>query len=122
MSKVRCKLGGYYYAAEYAARHKRDDVVSVSLNPGNLDSDFWREQGALTACILRKMLLYPPKMGAYTVLFAALSPEVTMVTRWGQLWQVSEEMVAATKPKSENGTTDAPDFWTWTETQLHPYL
>ncbi|TGJ78256.1 hypothetical protein E0Z10_g10509 [Xylaria hypoxylon] len=38
------KLGRYYYAAEYAARHKRDGVVSVSLNPGNLDSDFWREQ------------------------------------------------------------------------------
>ncbi|TRX97368.1 hypothetical protein FHL15_001646 [Xylaria flabelliformis] len=72
------KLGAYYYASEYAARHKNDGVVSVSLNPGNLDSDFWREQGAITTCVLRKTLLYPPKMGAYTVLFAALAPEVTL--------------------------------------------
>ncbi|KAI0413123.1 hypothetical protein F5X98DRAFT_353019 [Xylaria grammica] len=122
------KLGGYYYAAEYAARHKSDGIVSVSLNPGNLDSDFWREQGAMTTCILRKTLLYPPKMGAYTVLFAALSPEVTLdksgrfIAPWGRFWDVSPELVAATKPKSENGTEEGPEFWRWTETQLRPYL
>ncbi|KAI0549516.1 NAD(P)-binding protein [Xylaria curta] len=122
------KLGAYYYAAEYAARHKNDGVISVSLNPGNLDSDFWREQGAITTCVLRKTLLYPPKMGAYTVLFATLSPEVTLdksgrfIAPWGQLWDVSKDMVDATRPKSENGTGDASDFWKWTETQLGSYL
>ncbi|KAI0485638.1 NAD(P)-binding protein [Xylaria cf. heliscus] len=122
------KLGGYYYGAEYAARHKKDGVVSVSLNPGNLDSDFWREQGALTTCVLRKTLLHPPKMGAYTVLFAGLSPEVTLdksgqfIAPWGQLWQVSKDMVDAAKPKSENGAGEAASFWTWSEKQLHSYL
>ncbi|KAI1745532.1 NAD(P)-binding protein [Xylaria scruposa] len=122
------KLGAYYYAAEYAARHKDDGIVSVSLNPGNLDSDFWREQSAITTCVLRKTLLYPPKMGAYTVLFATLSPEVTLdksgmfIAPWGQLWEVSKGMVDVTRSKSENGTGDASDFWIWTETQLCSYL
>ncbi|KAI5923972.1 NAD(P)-binding protein [Camillea tinctor] len=122
------KLGGYYYAAEYAARHKKDGVVSVSLNPGNLDSEFWREQSSITTCILRKTVLYPPKMGAYTVIFAALSPEVTLdksgkfIAPWGQLWEVSNDLVAATKPKSENGTEEAAKFWKWTEIQLRPYI
>ena len=43
------KLGGYLYATEFAARHKKDGVVSVSLNSGNLDSDFWRTQGTFKA-------------------------------------------------------------------------
>ncbi|KAI8955917.1 hypothetical protein F4801DRAFT_599143 [Xylaria longipes] len=110
------KLGGYYYAAEYAARHKKDGVVSVSLNPRNLDTDFWREHGAITTCVLRKTLLYPPKMGAYTVFFAALSPDATIdksgrfIAPWGQFWEVSKDLVDATRPKSKNGTGKHPIF------------
>ncbi len=69
------KLGNYFHATEFAARNR--DIVSVPINPGNLDSDFWRTQGAVTAWILRKTLLYPPVYGAYTALFAAFSPQVT---------------------------------------------
>ncbi|KAI0017757.1 hypothetical protein F4780DRAFT_573617 [Xylariomycetidae sp. FL0641] len=122
------KLGAYYYAAEYAKRHRDDGVVSVSLNPGNLDSEFWREQGAMMTCILRKTLLHPPKMGAYTVIYAALSPEVTMdksgrfIAPWGQLWKVSKELEAATKPRSEGGTADSAEFWAWTENQMAPHV
>jgi retinol dehydrogenase-12 len=72
------KLGSYLYATEFAARHKADGVLSVPLNPGNLDSDFWRTQGALMTCVLQKTLLHPPVFGAYTALFAGFSPEVTL--------------------------------------------
>ncbi len=72
------KLGNYFHGVEYANRYKADGVVSVPLNPGNLDSDFWRNQGATVTCILRHTLLHPPLYGAYTNLFAAFSPEVTL--------------------------------------------
>lgn len=72
------KLGNYLHSTEFARRHEADGVVSVSLNPGNLDSDFWRTQGACVAWILRKTVLYPALFGAYTSLFAGLSPEVTL--------------------------------------------
>jgi retinol dehydrogenase-12 len=71
------KLGNYWHATEFAARYKDDGIISIPLNPGNLDSEFWRTQGALTTCILRRTLLYPPIYGAYTNLFAAFSPQVT---------------------------------------------
>ncbi|UNI16069.1 Protochlorophyllide reductase [Purpureocillium takamizusanense] len=71
------KLGNYLHAAEYANRHRADGVLSVSLNPGALDSEFWRTQGSLTTWLLRRTLLYPPIYGAYTSLFAGFSPEVT---------------------------------------------
>lgn len=72
------KLGDYLYSAEFAARHKLDGVVSVSLNPGNLHSDFFRAQDNFLVCLIQKILLYPTVFGAYTNLFAAFSPEVTM--------------------------------------------
>lgn len=72
------KLGNYLHATEFAARHRADGVLSVPLNPGHLDSDFWRTQGPITSCLLRKTVLYPSIFGVYTVLFAGFSPEVTL--------------------------------------------
>lgn len=146
------KLGNYFHATEFAARYKADGVVSVPINPGNLDSDFWRTQGALMTCILRKTLLHPPVYGAYTALFAAVSPQVTLeksddqfgkhsrssstspslfttsltleplVAPWGQFWKLSNDMVAATKSEKQGGTGIAKRFWDWTEAQVEPYL
>ncbi|KAH8159699.1 hypothetical protein CIB48_g8542 [Xylaria polymorpha] len=72
------KLGNYLHAAEYATRHKADGVVCVPLNPGALDTELWREQTSLVKSVLRATLLYPPIYGAYTCLFAAFSPEITL--------------------------------------------
>ena len=61
-------------------------MVSVALNPGNLDSELYRGVGSVAAWFLR-FILYPPVMGAYTELFAGLSPLVTMekTGAWGEL-------------------------------------
>lgn len=72
------KLGNFLHGAEYATRHKADGVVSVSLNPGALDSELWREQPSLVRSFLRATLLHPPVYGAYTCLFAAFSSEITL--------------------------------------------
>lgn len=72
------KLGNYLHATEFAARHRADGVVSVSLNPGNLDSDFWRGMGPFMIWFLRKTFLFPPIYGTYTMLFAGCSPQVTI--------------------------------------------
>ncbi|KAH8651200.1 hypothetical protein BX600DRAFT_418388 [Xylariales sp. PMI_506] len=122
------KLGNYLHAAEFAARHRADGIISNSLNPGALDSDFWRSQGTITTTLLRKTLLHPPVYGAYTSLFAGFSPEVTMeksglhVAPWGQLWKVSKDMVDATKSQAEGGAGTAQKFWEWSEAQVKAYL
>jgi NAD(P)-dependent dehydrogenase (short-subunit alcohol dehydrogenase family) len=72
------KLGNYLQGVECAARHKADNVLSVSLNPGALDSEFWRTQGSLMTWLLRVTVLHPPVFGAYTNLFAGFSSEVTL--------------------------------------------
>ncbi|KAI1204562.1 uncharacterized protein F4807DRAFT_446385 [Annulohypoxylon truncatum] len=122
------KLGNYLHSTEFATRHKNDGVISISLNPGALDSEFWRDQGAVTTWVLRKTLLHPPVYGAYTSLFAGFSPEITLaqsgshVAPWGMMWKVSKEMIEASKTKAEGGTGVGQQFWAWTEAQIEPYL
>jgi NAD(P)-dependent dehydrogenase (short-subunit alcohol dehydrogenase family) len=139
------KLGGYLYGTEFAARYRADGVLSVPLNPGNLDSDFWRTRGPVLTWLLRRTVLNPSIYGAYTCLFAAFSPEVTLeksgsygefgrslvttymtnykvVVPWGRLWYVSDEMKNASKDKAEGGTGIARQFWEWTETEVQRHI
>lgn len=75
---MQSKAGNFLHSAEFARLHAADGIVSVALNPGNLNSDLWRTQGKLTATFLRWFVLHPPINGAYTELFAGLSPAVTI--------------------------------------------
>ena len=80
------KVGNYFHATEFAKRYKTEGVVSISLNPGMLDSDLYRHQSAVFGFFLRRVVLHPPIFGAYTELFAGLSPEVTIEQSgdWGE--------------------------------------
>ncbi|KAH9906159.1 hypothetical protein F4778DRAFT_634622 [Xylariomycetidae sp. FL2044] len=122
------KAGNYLQGAEYARRHRSDGIVSVSLNPGNLDSELWRNQSYLVGKLLQWFVLHPPINGAYTELFAGLSPEVTMektgswIVPWGRFMNSRKDLFEATKTKSEGGSGTAGDFWEWNERQVQPYL
>ncbi|KAI1734296.1 hypothetical protein F4680DRAFT_438898 [Xylaria scruposa] len=121
------KLGNYYHATEFAARHATDGIISVPLNPGNINSDFWRTMGSLVTCMLQKTLLHPPRYGAYTNVFAGFSPEVTreksgqFVAPWGQFRTVSKEMLEGSKSRSQGGNGTAEEFWGWSEAQIKAY-
>ncbi|KAL8823586.1 MAG: hypothetical protein Q9191_005719 [Dirinaria sp. TL-2023a] len=72
--------------------------------------------------------LYTPIHGAYTELFAGLSPEVTteqngtFIFPWGRLgFKIREDLVLAQKPEKEGGTGYAEKFWDWCDEQVKPY-
>jgi retinol dehydrogenase 12 len=79
------KAGVWALGVEYARRHRADGIVSVPINPGNLRSDLARDQGVVLKTVM-KLVCYPPVLGAYTELFAGLSPEVTLEKSgdWGK--------------------------------------
>lgn len=79
------KVANWAHATEYARRHQADGVVSVPLNPGNLQSDLYRDEGFLF-WIGAKLFMYPPLKGAYTELYAGLSPDVNISNTgcWGE--------------------------------------
>ncbi|KAF5563613.1 Oxidoreductase short-chain dehydrogenase [Fusarium phyllophilum] len=109
---------------KYAARHKNDGIISVPLNPGNLDSELWRTQGKFLTQILRRTVFYPSHYGGYVNIFAGFSPEVTLensgrfISPWGRLWHALPAMVKGSKTEDEGGTGHAKRFWEWTEEQV----
>ncbi|KAI0884829.1 NAD(P)-binding protein [Annulohypoxylon maeteangense] len=122
------KLGNFLQSTEFAGRHKKDGIVSTSLNPGNLDSDLWRTQGPITTWFLKTMLLYPSIYGAYTCLFSGFSPQVSLeksgshIAPWGRLMTTPNAMVAASKNKSEGGAGFGREFWDWSDEQVKKYI
>lgn len=80
------KAGNYLHGAEFAKRYRADGVVSITLNPGYLNSDLYRYLGPVLRFILQHTILHPPIFGAYTELFAGLSPSVTIedTGNWGK--------------------------------------
>ncbi|KAM0247231.1 hypothetical protein ACHAQJ_009939 [Trichoderma viride] len=121
------KVGNWAHGVEYARRHQAEGVVSVPLNPGNFDSDLYREHGTGMK-ILTKPMKYPPVKGAYTELFAGLSPEITIektgtwVIPFGRIYPIREDLNLATKTEAEGGTGGTLKFWEWTEAKVREYF
>lgn len=81
------KAGNYLHATEFTKLYRGDGIVSVPLNPGNLNSELYRTALApVMGAIIRIVALHPPIFGAYTELFAGLSPVVTVEKSgdWGK--------------------------------------
>jgi hypothetical protein len=93
--------------------------------------------------VILNLFFHTPIHGAYTELFAGLSPEVTpdkngawsestfqysgpllivTVVPWGRYMPLREDLEAASKTEAEGGTGIAAKFWDWTEEQVKPYL
>ncbi|KAK5988999.1 Short-chain dehydrogenase/reductase [Cladobotryum mycophilum] len=102
------KAGTIYQGTEYARRFKDQGIISIPLNPGNLKSDLQRHHAG-PLVLLGNLILYHPIHGAYTELFAGLSPEVTMeksgsyVYPWGRFASMRADLEKGTRSKSEGG-------------------
>lgn len=79
------KVGNWMHGVEFAKRYKDDGVISIPLNPGNLASDLYRNTAGLVKMITN-LITYPPINGAYTLLYAGLSPDITVKNTgsWGK--------------------------------------
>ncbi|MCJ1458435.1 hypothetical protein MMC28_008807 [Mycoblastus sanguinarius] len=80
------KAGNWLHGVEFAKRYQADGVVSIPCNPGHLRSDLYRDSGTLFKTVLNTLFTYPPINGAYTELFAGVSPMITMkeTGEWGE--------------------------------------
>jgi retinol dehydrogenase-12 len=121
------KVGNWAHNAEYALRYRADGVVSVAANPGNLQSELYRDQGLLMRAVT-KLIMYPPVNGAYTELYAALSPDITLantgcwVIPFGRVYPIRKDLDNAIKEESQGGTGGTKLFWDWSEEQVRAYL
>ncbi|KAL2156732.1 hypothetical protein VTH82DRAFT_1477 [Thermothelomyces myriococcoides] len=121
------KVGVWALGVEYAKRHRDKGIVSVPINPGNLTSELPRHQGIVLKTVAR-VVGYPPVYGAYTELWAAFSPEVTLdksgewVAPFGRFYPLRGDLQDATRSEAEGGTGGTAKFWEWVQRQIQPYL
>lgn len=121
------KAGDWIYGFELSKRYKNEGIIGLGVNPGNLKSDLFRQQGAVFKTLTGPMN-YPVVNGAYTELWAGLSPEVTLekagslVYPFGRFGAIRKDWAAATKSEAEGGNGTAQKFWDWSEEQVRKYL
>jgi retinol dehydrogenase-12 len=130
------KGGNVLHAMEYARRYRDEGIVSVvrltciprqlhylltdlqALNPGNLKTELQRHVPYFVNLLIN-LITYPAVNGAYTELFAGLSPEVskaekgTWVVPFGRIMPLREDL-------AEGG--NAKEFWEWSEKQVERYV
>lgn len=124
---VTSKVGNWFLASELARRvGGPHGILSVTLNPGNLKTNLLRHAKWMQYASFP--LLYNARMGAYTELWAGLSPELTLerngsyVIPWGRFHpSPRDDLLAALKSHDEGGTGEAGQFWRWCEEQTHEY-
>ncbi|ORY02065.1 hypothetical protein BCR34DRAFT_89436 [Clohesyomyces aquaticus] len=122
------KVGNVFLAHTYSKMTPQTGVVHASFNPGSLNTELQRHWHGLGVIILEKCFLYPPIYGAYTELWAALTPELTPdrsganVYPWGRFGSLPAGVEASLKESSEGGTGLAAKFISWVDAQTESYL
>jgi retinol dehydrogenase-12 len=131
MLYLQSKLGNVLVSNELARRYAADGIISVSLNPGNLDSELQRHvTGVLRFIIVRlpppcmwyygsligvqNKITYPTHLGALTQLWAGTSPEgIAMSGKY--LWPWARE---GTMPAGAGDVKLQEEVWKWCEEQV----
>lgn len=122
------KAGNVLHAVEYAERARADGIISVALNPGNLHSDLQRHLKNPVERFMVGLMCHPTIFGAYTEIFAATSPEVTIektgayIIPWGRFGVMGSEVTKAIKDPKEGGNGNMRRFWDWSTEQVKPYM
>ncbi|RAH44787.1 NAD(P)-binding protein [Aspergillus brunneoviolaceus CBS 621.78] len=126
------KAGTWFLSREFARRYKKDGIVSVCLNPGYLKTASFNGTPALVMFIINRLMLSESIYGAYTELFAGLSPEVTLensgayIIPWGRVRPDSatgrQDLIKAGALTEEGGLGYGAKLWEWCEKQWAPYV
>ncbi|GAW26661.1 putative glucose ribitol dehydrogenase [Rosellinia necatrix] len=139
------KAGTWFLGREFARRYgggvggdnggdggEGGGILSVTLNPGNLRAGSFKGTAAPLYLVLSALMLHEPVFGAYTELYAGLSPELTpahngtYIIPWGRRRPDAEitrkDILAAMAPRSEGGLGHAERLWAWCEEKWRPYV
>ncbi|KAI4156607.1 MAG: hypothetical protein LQ340_000154 [Diploschistes diacapsis] len=116
------KAGNWLLAVEGAKRYGGDGIISVAQNPGQLDTEVWRHQSSLLMMFMRPSL-HPVKMGAYTMLYAGLSPEINADSNGAYVMPWGRVMEGGPRKDVSNAIEEghATKFWEWCERKCEPF-
>lgn len=128
------KVGSWALAKEFGKRYGGGDqgILSICQNPGNLYTGIYSPLPWIFIVLLNLTVLYPAKYGAYTELYAGLSPDVNQDTNgmyimpWGRIREESKngrkDVDDALRSEEDGGRGIPPKFWAWCEEKIKPFL
>ncbi|KAJ4267242.1 hypothetical protein NW762_003345 [Fusarium torreyae] len=110
------KTGNWFLASELAKQVGPHGALSVVHNPGNLQTELTRHMPWWVPYIVAP-LLYHPKFGAYTNLWAGFSPDLQIedggrfIWPWGRFHpHPRADLLESLKSKEQGGTGVAAEF------------
>jgi len=124
---MQSKVGGVFLAKEWARRLGADRVLSVCLHPGLLRTELQRHMAAFPRWMMGK-IFKPPIYGAYTELFAALSPTLKLANNgdyimpWGHVSTLPKDIIDGSKSKKDGGSGKADRFLEYVEEEVRAYV
>jgi NAD(P)-dependent dehydrogenase (short-subunit alcohol dehydrogenase family) len=125
------KVGNWMLGREMARRHGEEGILSLTANPGNVKAGSYDGAPWIMTQFFKAML-HDTKLGAYTSLFAGLSPEVHMehngsyIVPWGNIRPdrdcSRQDIIKAMTPEDEGGLGYAKKVWEWCVEQRKPFV
>lgn len=125
------KAATWMLCREFASRYGKDGIISVIQNPGNLRTGGYDNVSALIMFFIAP-ILHEPKFGAYTEMYAGLSPNITLdnngayVIPWGRLRPDSgcprKDILNAMAPEEEGGLGYPKKLWEYCESKWKPFI
>ncbi|KAK9384236.1 hypothetical protein V1515DRAFT_647320 [Lipomyces mesembrius] len=121
------KAGNLFIGAEWARRDAEAGVLHLTINPGNLKTPLQRNMGRLQRK-LTNVILHDPIYGAYTELWAGLSPAIQRtdsgryIIPWGRFGQIREDIAASLKSELVGGSGKAAKFFEYCESLTEEYF
>jgi NAD(P)-dependent dehydrogenase (short-subunit alcohol dehydrogenase family) len=116
------KAGNWFLADEAAKRWGKDGIVSVAVNPGNLYTQMAKGAMSKLKLTFAKLMLYDPKFGAYTNLYAGFSTELTLENNGSYVWPFGRlGFVSRSDLHGVIADGGARRFWEWCEKRYQPF-
>ncbi|KAK1979052.1 short-chain dehydrogenase [Colletotrichum cereale] len=115
---ARSKAGNVIIAAEFARRVAAEGIISISVDPGVYMTNLQRTMPWYMKSVA-KIIAREPKNGAYTELFAGLSPDITSANAGD--WVVPFGRVASVRADLQEKELGGK-YWEWLEKQVKSYL
>ena len=122
------KTGNWFLASELAHKVGPQGILNVVQNPGNLKTNLIRHAPVWMRLAVSPVL-HNAKQGAYTELWAGLSPELTIDTNggyvilWGRVHRSPcQDLLDTLMREEEGGTGEAGKFREWCQQQTAEYV
>ncbi|KAJ9133447.1 NAD(P)-binding protein [Pleurostoma richardsiae] len=122
---MESKVGDVWLARKWAEKLGDKGVINVSVNPGLMRTELQRNNKLMQT--MMGILMKPAKYGAFSELFAGLSPQITAdkngtyTIPWGRFGVIPEDIEVNMKDEKDGGTGLINTFWNWCESVTNAF-